>query len=106
MSHLVADDAMLAILNQAKDLTEIRDATGKVVGIFAPSSSEKARMLARAAAHVDLAEIQRRKEANLPGKTTREVFEHLKTLTQDEPTRAYLQSKIDRLAQRDACDTQ
>ena len=85
MTTLTADEAMLAVLRQAKGPAEIRDAQGKVVGIFTPVSA-----------------------AEWPGeksRTTREVFEHLKSLTTDPATQAYLQTKIDGLKERDQCAT-
>jgi hypothetical protein len=105
MTHLVADDAMLAVLSQAKELAEIRDAQGNLVGFFASACIDHAREYAWVAARIDLAELQRRKENNLPGRRTREVFEHLKSLTQDEKMRAYLQTKIDRLRTEEASET-
>ena len=38
MTSLVADDAMLAVLGQAKGLAEIRDSNGKVIGFFCSHS--------------------------------------------------------------------
>jgi hypothetical protein len=105
MTHLIADDAMLAVLNQVKELTEIRDVRGNVIGFYAPKDLEDARQYVRAVAHIDPAEIERRKAANLPGRTTREVFEHLKSLTKDEQLRGYLDTKIKGLTERDACHT-
>lgn len=96
MSHLIANDAMLAVLNQAKDVTEIRDASGKVVGFYAPASSAKSHLLIRAAMRIDPQETERR-IAEQGGYTTKEVFEYLKSITEDEPMRSYLQTKIDRL---------
>ena len=47
---------------------------------------------------------ERRRQTREKGYTTKEVFEHLKSLTSDEPMRDYLQKKIDLLAERDRCD--
>ena len=62
MISLTANEAMLAILGQAKELAEIRDATGKVIGFFAPVALDRAQCYANAAAHIDLARVQRAKE--------------------------------------------
>jgi hypothetical protein len=105
MITVTADDAMLAKLRAANGLVEIRDGEGKVVGFFAPVSLENAARYASAAARIDRAELERRKAEENGGYTTREVFEHLKTLTTDPVELAHLQRHIDDLAARDACDT-
>src|SRR5262249_29770750 len=105
MTSVTADDRMLALLSQVRELAEVRDASGKVIGFFAPIAIDQAQHYANAAAHISPAEIQRRKAERGRGRTTREVFEMLKDLTQDEPTKASLQAKIDELAERDACGT-
>jgi hypothetical protein len=50
----------------------------------------------------DWAEIERRRQAKSKGLTTKQVFEHLLSLTSDEPMRNYLQKKIEILTERDA----
>jgi hypothetical protein len=80
MISLTADDAMLAILKQAKELAEIRDLSGKVVGFFAPLALPDAQFYANAAAHIDPAEIRRRKKVGGNTATTEEVLQNLKTL--------------------------
>jgi hypothetical protein len=106
MSHLVADDAMLAILSQVKELAEVGDSSGKVVGYYAPASVENARSYAQDAARIDRAELERRLATEHGrGRTTREVFEHLLSLTPDAPMQAYLREKIEQLAERDRCAT-
>jgi hypothetical protein len=49
------------------------------------------------AARIDRAEIARRKASHKTGRTTREVFERLQSLTQDPALLAHLQEKIDGL---------
>jgi hypothetical protein len=105
MTQLIADEATLAVLSQAQGLAEVRDASGNIVGYYAPISVRKARLFASAAAHIDPEEIQRRKAANLPGRSTREVFEHLLTLAKDQKDRDDLQRHIQELAERDRCDS-
>jgi len=104
MTSVTADDKLSELLSQVKGLVEVRDARGKVIGFFAPVAVESAPQYARAAAHIDRAELQRRKEAKEKGRTTKEVFERLKDLTSDEDSRTYLQQKIDGLTERDRCD--
>jgi hypothetical protein len=103
MTSLTADGDMLAVLSQVKDLAEIRDSSGKVIGFFAPIAIENAKAYANAAAHIDPMEIARQKSLNDKGKNTREVFVHLLSLTKKEEERAYLQKKIDSLRERDEC---
>jgi hypothetical protein len=103
MISLTADDAMLAMLHQVKELAEIRDSSGTVVGFFAPVALRDAQSYARAAAHIDPAEIRRRQESKEPCYTTKEVFEHLKSLAPDLATQGYLQGLIDEVAERDKC---
>ncbi len=105
MITLTADDGMLAILSQANDLVEIRDANGKVIGFFAPIAFKDAQDYAKAAALFDRAEIERRKASKEKGHTTREVFEQLKSLTTDAEMQADLQEKIDLLKKEEGCAT-
>ena len=81
MSSLTASDALVDLLRQAKEMTEIRDRSGTIIGFFAPASK------------VDARECY----------TTKQVFERLLSLTKDEKMRTYLQQKIQVLAERDAC---
>jgi hypothetical protein len=104
MITLTADEVTLAILRQASGLAEIRDPSGATVGFFAPVSMERAHLYAQAAAQART-EIERRKREEQAGRTTREVFEHLQSLTDDPDLRAYMQKKIDDLRQRDGCAT-
>ena len=80
MISLIADDKMQATLSQVKELAEIRDSSGKVIGFFAPLALPDAQFYANAAAHIDPAEIKRRKEAGGKTCTTEELLHHLKAL--------------------------
>ena len=80
MLSLTADEATLALLSRATELAEIRDASGRTIGFFAPVAVDKAHLYAQAAAHFDPAENQRRKAEKLPGRTTEQVLEHLRSL--------------------------
>jgi hypothetical protein len=71
---LTADKKMLALLAQVKELGEVRDANGNVVGFFAPLSLPHGQEYAKAAAQIDPAEMQRRKKDKRPGHTTKEVL--------------------------------
>jgi hypothetical protein len=80
MISLTVDDKMQAILSQAKELAEIRDSKGHVIGFFAPLALPDAQFYANAAAHIDPAEIARRKKAGGKTCTTEEVMQQLKAL--------------------------
>jgi hypothetical protein len=80
MTRLTVDGITLAVLSQAKELIEICDASGKVIGFFAPSSLKNAGAYARAAARIDRAELERRKYSNEKGIPHAEVMAGLKAL--------------------------
>jgi len=103
MTHLIADDAMLAILARANEIAEIRDTSGHVVGFYAPASGPQAQAPLESIARAYLSELHRRAQNQEPGRTTREVFEHLLAMTVDETSRAYLRKKIEDLKERDRC---
>jgi len=105
MLTITADAAMLAKLRAANGLAEIRDDEGTVVGFYAPASVEKAPQRAEAAARVDWEELRRRANSPERGRTLKEVFQHLQSITKDEPMRAYLQQKIDRMTEEEGCPT-
>jgi hypothetical protein len=102
MSSLTAPNPLADFLRQAKELTEIRDVSGKVIGFFAPVSTENTHLFAKADTQADMGS-----GGQSSGKcyTTTEVFERLLPLTTDEKMRTYLQKKIAVLAERDACAT-
>jgi hypothetical protein len=84
MSTLIATAAVADLLRQAKELTEIRDPEGSILGVFAPAST------------VAVGD----KQSTI---STKQVFERLLSLTTDQKMRAYLQQKIQVLGERDAC---
>jgi hypothetical protein len=77
MKSIVADDGMLSTLGQAKELTEIRDGNGRLLGFFAPASLKNAQHYATGATQFDPLEIERRRQEQLPGRTTQEVLGRL-----------------------------
>lgn len=105
MISFTLDEAAAAQLRQAEGLAEVRDPTGTVIGFFAPVRMAQAAAYATAAARIDRAELERRK--NAPGKkyTTREVFEHLLSLTTDPAEQEHLRKLIAEVAERDRCTT-
>ena len=60
MSILTADSSMLAALGGLKDKTEVRDATGNILGYFTPRELELKAIYEWAAKEFDSDEIQRR----------------------------------------------
>jgi hypothetical protein len=99
---LTADNTTLAILRQTTELVEVHDAKGTLVGYFAPVRAERAHLYdppypTTRATEADLAEIERQKASETGGKTLREAFEHLLSLTDEEKSRADLRMHIDRL---------
>ena len=80
MLTLTAPEPVRTFLQQAKSLTEIRDAAGNVIGFFAPVSVERAHLYAQAASQIDPQEMHKRKEAGGKTHTTQEVLDHLKAL--------------------------
>jgi hypothetical protein len=85
---------------------EINDANGKLLGLFVPANFERGRQLAdKVGAETDWAEIERRAQSNEECFTTKQVFEHLLSLTEDEPGKAHLRSLIAEVEERDRCDS-
>ena len=79
MFSLTADDTVLL-----KDVglfiepVEIYDAAGKFLGLFVPANLERGKEIyARAAAQIDRAEIERRKQAYKPGVPLRDTLARL-----------------------------
>lgn len=80
MTSITADGDMLAALANVKELAEVRDGTGNVIGFFAPVTIEHAARYADAAAHLNPKEIKQAKEGNGPGRSTAEVLQRLQSL--------------------------
>jgi hypothetical protein len=80
MITLTADEKMSAVLNQANELAEIRDGSGKLIGFFAPLSLPHPATYANATAHIDPRGIQRRKDTEQEGRPTQDVLARLKSL--------------------------
>jgi hypothetical protein len=80
MTALTADDAMVTLLRQANGVTEIRDASGTVIGFFAPVSLERASLYVQAVAQTDPQETRQRKEAGGGTHPTEEVLDRLNVM--------------------------
>jgi hypothetical protein len=105
MIHLTADEhCLLKELSMFIEPVEISDGNGKLLGLFVPANLERGKQrYAEAGARIDAAEIERRKQSKEKGYTTKEVFEHLKSLTPDAEMQTYLQRLIEEIAERDKC---
>ena len=104
MTRIIADEEMLSVLGGAKQLIEIGDPNGNVIGFFAPVSLAHASRYAESAARIDRKELDRRFSAEHgKGRSLREVYEQLLTLTTDPQGQAHLREQIERLAERDQC---
>jgi hypothetical protein len=100
MITVTADDAMVEKLRQANGPAEIRDAHGNVVGFFAPASGAAA----GGRTEEDWEELRRRAQST-GGRSLKEIFRRLQSLTADESARARLQKKIDQMAEDEGCAT-
>lgn len=80
MVAVTVDSAVRSKLSGAQAQIEIRDESGVLLGYFTPAWLGTAEDYRRAREHFDPAEIQRRKQSNEPGVTTRELMEHLNSL--------------------------
>lgn len=100
MITLTADAALLAVLRKANGPAQIQDEEGNFVGFFTPAADETT--IQRTPE--EWAELDRRAR-NKGGRTLKEIFQRMQTLTTDESERAGLQEKIDRMDEEDGCDT-
>jgi hypothetical protein len=103
MTAITVRKEMLTTFKQARELTPVREPSGRIIGYYAPRSLERAKNHAKLATRFDPAEIEKRAKSKKRGYTTKEVFQHLQTLTKDRTMKKYLQGLIDRLEQRDRC---
>jgi len=79
MQSLTVDDALAPAMRQVKELAEVRDGQGNLIGFFAPVSLEHAARYAQAAAAADPLAAKQPKN-NGPAATTAEVLERLRSL--------------------------
>jgi hypothetical protein len=93
MQSITADEALQGYLTPIQERTEIRDASGKLIGIFAPacdllSDLEKS-VYDDIIKQIDPEEINRRRASrgNHPGYTWEQVLERLRALEADEKRR-------------------
>jgi hypothetical protein len=101
MIPLTVDETGRKLLDQAAELAEVRDSAGKVIGFFVPANLYKVRLFAEASRNTDYVKLFQGEYVTQTVHTTRQVFERLKSLTEDETERADLQEKIDRFKDED-----
>jgi len=106
MIQLPADQIIPGLLSALTEEVAIVDGTGQVLGRFTPDPERIKQLYGRADDLPDAAEIARQMASAGPGFTTRQVFEHLLTLTTDPHERSYLEDKIAQIAQREGCRSQ
>lgn len=83
MTTITASDAVQGLLGGLTATTEIRDASGNVLGYYTPAVERERQLYERAKAHFDPEEMKRRAESNAPGYSFEQVMDHLRSL---EPT--------------------
>jgi hypothetical protein len=106
MITLRADEIWPDVFGALTEPAEIVDNAGEVLGRFTPDPERIKRLYERTEQLPDPAEIERRKAEGGPRYTTRQVFEHLLTLTDDPKERAHLETLIKGMAEREGCPTQ
>ena len=77
MNTFTADTSLQQSLSMLPGLTVVRDSDGVVLGYFSPASHRMPEVYAQAAAHIDPAEMQRRKLSGEKGGTTGEVLSRI-----------------------------
>ncbi len=80
MTSIIADKSMLTALKHVKELTEIRDPKGQVIGIFTPKNLDRPSNHAGLPTRLDLDENQRRKLSKEKPIPSREVLRHMRLL--------------------------
>lgn len=82
MATITAEGMTAAQLEKAESVSEVRDASGKFLGMFAPGTPEEARLYLHAWLSLDPAEVKRQKATTEPSYSYAEVEAHLKSLAQ------------------------
>jgi hypothetical protein len=107
MTQLRADQIWPDLLGVLTGPVEIVDAEGQVLGQFTPDPERVKQFYGRADHLPEAAEIERQLTTAGPSYTTRQVFEHLLTLTSDPTERAHLEELIKKRAAEDhGCPSQ
>lgn len=80
MSSFTADGALQTTLAQAKEITEIRDTNGQLLGYFAPAAVANQIPAFRLAGLFDREELKRRKASKEPGYSFEQVMNHVRSM--------------------------
>jgi hypothetical protein len=85
MPSITAEGKTAAQLEKAESISEIRDANGKFLGMFAPGTPEEALLYLHAWLSLAPADINRQKATAEPTYSFAEVERHLASLEQRKP---------------------
>lgn len=80
MNTVTANDDLQALLSRIREVAEIRDAGGNLLGYFTPSAEAEKIAYERASRLFDPTEMKRRAESSQPGRTIDQIMERLKAL--------------------------
>ena len=80
MTIVQANESMTSVLSQVKDLAEIRDSSGTILGLFVPGTAEEARLYIHAWLTLDPEQVRLRKQSAEKTFTTEEVLTHVRSL--------------------------
>jgi hypothetical protein len=118
MTSIIVNEALQAQLRAAEGCVELCGANGRIIGYFTPLGSSDTPPkgplsgdgvhdpLADLRADFDLVEMERQLAlGEKKGIPLAEVYEHLKAITPEPEWRDHLQKCINRLKERDRCDT-
>jgi len=82
MALMTADNTLKDYLLRTKEIMEVRDADGAVLGYYAPAAVADQIPALRLVALFDAQELKRRKASTHPGYSFDEVKEHIRSLEQ------------------------
>jgi hypothetical protein len=96
MISLLADDVVRLVLSQGRELTEVKDGDGNLLGYFVPADLYKIQVWAETASgHTDMVRSFQGNHSATTVFTTRQLFESLKRLpAETESEKAQLQEYI------------
>lgn len=80
MPTITADKTTAAQLEKVESVSEVRDPSGKFLGMFAPGTPEEALFYLHAWLSLDSAQVRRQKATAEPAYSYAEVEAHLKSL--------------------------
>jgi hypothetical protein len=109
MTSIVVNEPLIGQFRGAKGFIEVRGEDGIVVGYFSPVSARSIYVDGRLVdlyAEFDLAAMEKEKARNgKNGVPLAEIYEQMKAMTSEPEWHDHLQEQINRLKERDRCDT-